>query len=183
MTKFFVTRHPGAIEWATRQGLSDIHQVTHLADLEQTIKPGDAVIGTLPINLVAEVNRLGGTYQHLSMDLPDEARGKELTADDMDQYGARLEPFYAGTRDQATADVLVGEWDDFKGEYGPERDYGVLARLTIQGAILKLYGENADTRDVYIERIPGAWRINISMDLDDINLQVSLRDDGKILYE
>ena len=183
MTTFFVTRHPGAIQWATRQGLSDVHQVTHMIDLEEMVENGDLVIGTLPIKLVAEVNRLGGVYQHLSMNLPAEARGKELTADDMDQYGARLETFYAASQDYARADVLVGEWDDFNGEYGLERDYAVRATLNTEGAILKLLGENTDTRDVYIARIPGAWRINIAMDQEDITLQVSLRDDGQILYE
>ena len=186
MTTFLATRHPGAIEWATRQGFSDVHQVTHITDLEEMVEPGDMVIGTLPISLVAEVNRLGGTYQQLSMNLPAEARGKELTADDMDRYGARLKTYYAGSQDHATADVLVGEWDDFNGEYGPERDYAVRATLNTEGAILKLCGENTDTHDthdVYIERIPGAWRINIAMDQEDITLQVSLRDDGQILCE
>ena len=181
MKYFFVSRHPGAIEWAARHGIVGAELVPHFDP--EGVEPGDVVIGTLPINLVAEVNRLGATYQHLSMDLPAEARGKELTADDMDQYGARLETFYAASPDHATADVLVGEWVDFAGEYGPERDYRVRSDLTIQGAVLKLFGENTETRDVYIERIPGAWRINISMDQEDISLQVSLRDDGKVLYE
>ena len=178
---FFISRHPGAIEWATRHGIMGAELVPHF-DPEE-VEPGDVVIGTLPINLVAEVNRRGGIYQHLSMDLPADARGKELTADDMDQYGARLEIFYAASQDQATADVLVGEWVEFAGEYGPERDYRIRSQSTIQGAILKLCGDKTETRDVYIERIPGAWRINVSMDQEDISLQVSLRDDGQILYE
>ena len=53
MTTFFITRHPGAIEWATRHGL----QVDcHLAHLDpERIAPGDTVIGILPVNLVARV--------------------------------------------------------------------------------------------------------------------------------
>jgi CRISPR-associated protein Csx16 len=178
---FFVSRHPGAIEWAARHGIQDAELITHFDP--EDVEPGDMVIGTLPINLVAEVNQRGGTYQHLSINLPADARGKELTADNMDKYGARLETFYAASKDQATADVLVGEWVDFAGEYGPERDYRVRANLTIQGAILKLFGENTETRDVYVERIPGAWRINISMGQEDLDLQVSLRDDGQISSE
>jgi CRISPR-associated protein Csx16 len=49
----------------------------------------------LPINLVAEVNARGGTYFHLTLELPSDARGKELTAADMRTYGARLEGYAA----------------------------------------------------------------------------------------
>ena len=178
---FFVSRHPGAIEWAARHGILGAELAPHFDP--ENVEAGDMVIGTLPINLVAAVNSRGGIYQHLTMDLPADAHGKELTADDMDKYGARLETFYAASPDHATADVLVGEWNSFNGEYGPERDYRIRSESTIQGTILKLFGENTETRDVYVERIPGAWRINISMDQEDISLQVSLRDDGQILYE
>ncbi|EGQ62636.1 CRISPR-associated protein, VVA1548 family [Acidithiobacillus sp. GGI-221] len=178
---FFVSRHPGAIEWAARHGIQGAELISHFEP--DDIEPGDEVIGTLPINIVAEVNRLGGTYQHLSMDLPADARGKELTADDMEKYGARLETFYAASQDRAIANVNVGEWDDFNGEYGPECPYHIQSTMNIEGAILHLFGENIETRDVYIERIPGAWRINVSMDQQDISQQVSLRDDGQILYE
>jgi CRISPR-associated protein Csx16 len=178
---FFVSRHPGAIEWAARHGIYGAELISHFEP--DDIEPGDEVIGTLPINMVAQVNQRGGTYQHLSIHLPADARGKELTADDMDQYGARLETFYAASQDHATADVLVGEWVDFAGEYGPERDYRIRSSLTMDGAVLKLFGEDTETRDVYIERIPSAWRINVSMDQEDINLQVSLHDDGAISYD
>lgn len=178
---FFVSRHPGAVEWAARHGIQGAVLISHFDP--ESVESGDDVIGTLPINIVAEVNRLGGTYQHLSMDLPADARGRELTADEMEQYGARLETYYAASSTHATADVDVGEWDDFNGEYGPETPFHVQSKLTIEGAILKLSGENIEARDVYIERIPGEWRINISMDLEDISRQVSLRDDGQILYE
>ena len=57
--------------------------------------PGDTVIGTLPVNLVARVCARGGRYLHLSLDLPAEARGRELTADELERYGARLEAYVA----------------------------------------------------------------------------------------
>ena len=78
---------------------------------------------------------------------------------------------------------MVGEWDDFNGEYGPERDYRIRSNLNIQGAILKLLGNDAETREIYIERIPGAWEINISMDLDNVHMQVLLQDDGQLVAE
>lgn len=93
MTTWFVSRHQGAIEWARAAGVSvaDGGVVSSL-DVEQ-VKSGDLVVGTLPINLAAEVVRRGAHYEHLALDLPNEARGLELSADDMRRYGARLEHY------------------------------------------------------------------------------------------
>jgi CRISPR-associated protein Csx16 len=51
MTTWFVTRHPGAIEWASRQGIRVDRQIAHQDPAD--IQPGDTVIGTLPVNLGA----------------------------------------------------------------------------------------------------------------------------------
>ncbi len=92
MTTYFVTRHPGAIEWARRQGI----EAELVRDFKSdVIAPGDVVLGTLPVQLIAEVNARGGRYLHLEMSLPPEARGKDLSADDMDRFGARLVEYRA----------------------------------------------------------------------------------------
>ncbi len=91
MTTWFVSRHPGAVEWATRQGLSVDRLITHLDPA--AVSPGDTIIGTLPVNLAAEVCQRGGRFYNLSLDLPPEARGRELSADDLERYGARLEAY------------------------------------------------------------------------------------------
>ncbi len=85
----FVTRHPGAVEWARRRGLQVDRPVEHLDVAD--IYPGDVVIGSLPVNLAAEVCDRGACYIHLSLRLPAEWRGRELSADDMERFGARLE--------------------------------------------------------------------------------------------
>ncbi len=87
----FVTRHAGAREWAERQGIIVDELVEHLDP--DSINPGDLVIGTLPVHLVAAICRRGGRYKHLSLDIPPDHRGQELTADDMERFHARLEEF------------------------------------------------------------------------------------------
>lgn len=87
---WFVTRHAGAIEWAERQGLEVDHQTDHLQVDE--VDAGDTVIGTLPVHLAAQVCARGARYLHLSLDLPSKLRGRELSADDLECFGARLEP-------------------------------------------------------------------------------------------
>lgn len=91
MPTFFITRHPGAREWATQEGIVVDTVLNHL-DVDQ-ITIGDVVIGTLPVNLAATVCERGGRYFHLSLSLPPDARGIELSAEDMRRYGARIEEF------------------------------------------------------------------------------------------
>ena len=92
MTTYFITRHPGAIEWAARQGIAVDVCLKHLDNLCM-LQSGDTVAGILPVNLAAEVCARGVRYLHLSLELPPEARGRELTAGEMTVYGARLEEF------------------------------------------------------------------------------------------
>lgn len=87
MTTWFISRHPGAVEWARRRGL-DAVATDHL-DLD-AVRAGDVVIGTLPVGLAAEVQARGAAFWFLELDLPAEARGRELTADEMERCGARL---------------------------------------------------------------------------------------------
>lgn len=90
-TVWFVSRHSGAVEWAKRQGLRVDRLVDHI-DIEQ-VQAGDTVIGTLPINLAAEVCQRGARFFNLSLNLPPEARGKELSAEDLERFAARIEEY------------------------------------------------------------------------------------------
>lgn len=91
MTTFFVSRHPGAREWAAAEGVAVDAAIAHLDP--ETVQPGDVVIGTLPIHLAARVCQRGGRYLHLSLELPPEWRGRELSAADLHRFGARLEAY------------------------------------------------------------------------------------------
>jgi CRISPR-associated protein Csx16 len=91
MTTHFITRHPGARDWARRRKLNVDRWSGHLDP--DGIGPGDTVIGTLPVHLIWEVNRRGARYLHLSLDLPPELRGRELSADELEHCRARLEEY------------------------------------------------------------------------------------------
>ena len=91
MTTFFVSRHPGAADWALEQGLAVDRAVAHLDPAE--VEAGDVVIGTLPVNLAAQVCARGARYLHLTLDLPADWRGQELSAADMQACGVRLEEY------------------------------------------------------------------------------------------
>ncbi len=93
MTTYFISRHAGAVAWAQSQGFQVDQQLAHF-DVNR-VQAGDVILGTLPVNLIAEVNARGGRYFHLTLDLPAELRGQELTAELMQRYGARLEEFRA----------------------------------------------------------------------------------------
>jgi CRISPR-associated protein Csx16 len=91
MTLYFVTRHPGAREWARRLGLEVDVWLPHLDPV--LVQPGDVVAGILPVHLAAIVCEQGGRYLNLSMNLPVEARGRELSAEELERFGARLEEY------------------------------------------------------------------------------------------
>lgn len=94
MTTYFITRHPGARQWAQEEGFAVERLVEHVDP--QEIQPGDTVLGTLPVNLAAAVCARGARYFHLSLQLPPQWRGRELTAADMRRFGARLEEYCVG---------------------------------------------------------------------------------------
>ncbi len=91
MTTYFVSRHPGAHAWADEEGVRVDRVIDHL-DLA-VVLPGDTVIGSLPVNLAAEVCQRGARYLHLCVVLPAALRGVELSAEQMRACGARLEEY------------------------------------------------------------------------------------------
>ncbi|MDO4896854.1 MAG: CRISPR-associated protein Csx16 [Moraxella sp.] len=93
MTTYFITRHIGALDWAGENGVHfDVH-LSHLLDFDE-LKSGDVIIGTLPVNIISQINELGVHYIHLSLTIPPHLRGVELTAEQLDECQATLEEFY-----------------------------------------------------------------------------------------
>lgn len=91
MTTWLISRHPGALDWIQRKNIAFDRHLTHLDTAD--IQPGDTVIGSLPINLAAQVCQRGAQYWHLSLHLPETARGRELSAEELNQFDATLEQF------------------------------------------------------------------------------------------
>lgn len=91
MTTFFISRHPGAVDWIKQQGIAIDRWESHL-DLAD-VKAGDKVIGTLPIPMVAALNKKGATYLHLNVAVPASLRGQELSEDTLYALGASLQSF------------------------------------------------------------------------------------------
>ena len=90
--RFFVSRHPGAIEWARGQpAAAGASFLPHLQP--DTVGPGDVVMGTLPVNLAHEVCRRGARYYHLSLRVSPEQRGCELSSRELEAAGACLEAY------------------------------------------------------------------------------------------
>lgn len=87
-----VSRHSAARAWILAQGLPITRVTHHLAD-DHGLVAGDMVVGTLPIQVVAQLNQQGIHYVHLSLTVKESLRGKELSTEDMDACQAKLEPF------------------------------------------------------------------------------------------
>ena len=126
MNTVIVTRHPGALRWLRKHhpeilSEPDYCPVDHEANEPCAIcggsglvpsemvvshaKPedvsGNRVIGILPNRLSC----LAAEYWELDLpDLPAEARGKELSCDEMESYGARLTRYVV--LDQFHTDLL-----------------------------------------------------------------------------
>lgn len=93
MTTYFVTRHCGAVQWANTHGITfDVH-LEHLHSID-TLCSGDVIIGTLPINIISQVNEMGVRYVHLSLHIPPHLRGIELNAEQLNACDATLEEFH-----------------------------------------------------------------------------------------
>lgn len=96
MATYFVSRHERAHFWMksqiergrVRYEIPDANYLTHL-DV-RTLAGDDIVIGTLPFKDVMALQSCGAQFVSLVMDLPEDARGRELSATEMSGYGARL---------------------------------------------------------------------------------------------
>lgn len=88
---WLVTRHEGAFDWAKQKGILDdsTYTVNVVSEIwPEQVRLDDYVIGTLPVDLVAEICARGAHYLHIAMQVPADRRGTELSATEMDTFGA-----------------------------------------------------------------------------------------------
>lgn len=92
MTIYFITRNPGANDWAEQIGLA-VDEVTDRLDAGR-ILVGDTVIGALPVHQAADVCARGGVYLHLSLDQTADNNSQEgLTAEQIRIGHARIDQY------------------------------------------------------------------------------------------
>ena len=137
MSTWFVSRHPGALQWMRAHGPAFERHVTHLEESDfQQLGSGDIVIGSLPVHLAARVCARGAQYWNLSLNMPASARGKELSADEQlsaEHYAVGFRTGEQALADQVTAtlqemaaDGTVEALCDKYAEYGISFDNWVL---------------------------------------------------------
>lgn len=91
MKTWLVSRHSGAKAWILQQGIKVDVQAEHLDT--SLLQDNDIVVGTLPIQIVAELNARSIRYLHLEVSVPAELRGKELSMEQLNALGATLSEF------------------------------------------------------------------------------------------
>ena len=92
MTYWFVSRHQGAVAWARARKLPIDRFVPHL-NVDDVLSD-DTVMGTLPVELAAEVCRRGARFYALCMTVDEARRGHDLTAGDLAGQGACLQRYH-----------------------------------------------------------------------------------------
>lgn len=101
MAIYFVSRHPGAHQWLDDlmdAGTLPRTKVKMLDSLDVSlVQPGDTVMGTLPVGLVAQVCARGARFVNLDLTVPPQWRGQELSPQQMRSCNATLAE-YAVTR-------------------------------------------------------------------------------------
>ena len=81
------------------------------------------------------------------------------------------------------SECAVGTYNEDNGDY-EKKGASVALNITNDGLMARLACDGVQTRDIYIERLPGFWRINIALDIgDDILAQVEITDDGEVTFQ
>lgn len=91
MTTWFISRHPGAIAWAHAHNLGNARFCAHL-DVNEVAR-GDTVIGTLPVHLAGQVCARGARFLALTMDVPENKRGNDISSEEMSALHCSLKEF------------------------------------------------------------------------------------------
>ena len=90
MEVVIVSRHPATVNYL-KTVFSEAKVVSHINSPED-IPSGSLVIGNLPIHLIDElINKRGCRFVLVSLEIPQELRGKELNEEELRKYMRLLE--------------------------------------------------------------------------------------------
>lgn len=97
---YFVSRHNGAKEWAEKQGMKIDEIQAHIdANFVEKLHDGDLVVGNVPMQFVADICAKGARYIHLTVNVPAEWRGRDLSCADMEALNPLLEEYQVTRKD------------------------------------------------------------------------------------
>ena len=89
---FIVSRHPASVDWIKRQGYEQAEVIDHLKP--GVLQQGDLVLGTLPLHIARDINEQGVRLIHFSLDVPHNMRGREISAEMLQEMNPRLEELH-----------------------------------------------------------------------------------------
>ena len=89
---WFVSRHQSSINWMKSQSTPVDNYVTHIDD-STGIHPGDIVIGSLPVSIVAKLNQNKIRFISFTLDIPEDLRGIDLNEKQLDSLQVELKEY------------------------------------------------------------------------------------------
>ncbi len=104
--RYIITRHAGAIEWLRNNGIEGEIR-SSLSGEPDYLRPGDEVVGGLPPLLLHRVmqHRAVPFVVQFPVGTP---RGREMTAEEMDKFGAKLIRFAMVRKCQCKTAAVFG---------------------------------------------------------------------------
>ena len=95
--RIIVSNVDATLEWLrTFDRFRDFEQVSYLGTLVRTLRPGDVVVGSLPLPVAAEICDRGAEYWHVNFRRPRSAN-RNLTAAQLAET-ATVEHYHIETR-------------------------------------------------------------------------------------
>lgn len=100
-----VTRHPGAVQWVRQllgqRAVDTVESIPHLRTAD--IDPNVSYYGVFPLNLAAAICTAGAQCWALTLDMPPELRGQELSVEQLQALGACLVRYDVHSMDEMHA--------------------------------------------------------------------------------
>lgn len=100
MTTWFVSRHPGAIDWLEKTGIKVDRYAEHLSS--DDVAFGDFVYGVLPLHIISDICSKGARFFALDFSMNASQRGKDLTKSELDSLNCKLQEYIVIKKESTT---------------------------------------------------------------------------------